>query len=98
MGQPERALEAPEGVVVALPSAPVGVAAAAMSGDRRALLVALRDNIAREIDGGVAARDLASLSLRLMAITEELEGLGGPEEEDDVADAAATPDEAFGPS
>jgi len=60
--------------------------------------VALRDEIASEIDGGVAARDLASLSLRLLAISEELEALGAAEGEDDVADAAATPDEAWGPS
>lgn len=62
---------------------------------RRALLTALRDKIAADIDGGVAARDLASLSRRLMEITKELEGIEAAEDGDDVGDAAATPDEPW---
>ena len=58
------------------------------------MLIALRDKIASDIDKGVGARDLASLSLRLMDISEQIEELesktGGV-----VADAAQTPDEVF---
>jgi hypothetical protein len=75
-----------------------GVRVAAGSGNRRELLVALRDRIAADIDEGVAARDLASLSLRLLAITAELEELAAAEEGDDVADAASAPDEEFAPT
>lgn len=68
------------------------VSAAADS--RRALLVALRDRIAADIDEGVPPRDLASLSRRLMELATEIEKLdsegGGA-----VGDAAETPDEGF---
>lgn len=79
-------------------SGPVGAVSSAAASSRRELLVALRDTIAAEIDGGVAARDLASLSLRLLAITEELEGIESAEGGDDVGDAASAPDEEFTPS
>lgn len=72
-----------------------GVSEAASGGDRRALLVALRDTIAEEIDGGVPARDLASLSLRLIAITGEIAEIDAAEDGDDVGDAAGTPDEKW---
>lgn len=70
------------------------VLAAATQG-RRELLEALRDKIAAEIDGGVPARDLAALSLRLMTISEELDGVKAVEDGDDVSDAAETPDEEW---
>ena len=38
----------------------------------RDLLVALRETISQAIDEGVPARDLASLSLRLIAIQKEI--------------------------
>ena len=68
------------------------VAEAAALG-RQVLLVALRDRIAGELDVGVPARDLASLSRRLLDIAESLELLG--EAADGIAAAAAIPDEAW---
>lgn len=67
----------------------------AASGSRRDLLVALRDKIASEIDEGVPARDLASLSMRLLTITEQIAEIDAAESGDDVGDAAATPDERW---
>lgn len=59
------------------------------------LLRALRDRIASDIDAGVPARDLASLSKRLLDISKELEELEAVEDGDDISTAAATPDEAW---
>lgn len=75
------------------PSSSVKVAA---SGSYRDLLVALRDNIAGQIDEGVLARDLAALSRRLLEISKELEGIDAAENGDDIGEAAVTPDEAWG--
>lgn len=72
-----------------------GVSAAARSGSRRDLLVALRDQIAGEIDAGVPSRDLASLSLRLLAISESIAEIDAAEDGDDVGKAAAAPDEVW---
>lgn len=72
----------------------MGVREAAKQG-RRELLEALRDNIAGQIDAGVPARDLASLSRRLLDISAELDGVIAAEEGDGIAEAAATPDEAW---
>ena len=72
----------------------MGVREAAKQG-RRELLEALRDNIADQIDAGVPARDLASLSRRLLDISAELDGVIAAEEGDGIAEAAATPDEAW---
>ena len=68
---------------------------AAAAGSRRELLVALRNVIASEIDNGVPARDLASLSLRLLAITAEIQEIDAAEEGDEVGNAADTPDEPW---
>ena len=57
---------------------------------RRELLVALRDRIAEELDSGVAARDLASLSRRLLEISEQIGALDSAD--DAIAVAASTPD------
>lgn len=67
----------------------------AAGASRYELLVALRDNIAGEIDGGVPPRDLAALSRRLMEIVKDIEAIDAAEEGDDVGDAAATPDEQW---
>ena len=75
-----------------------GVKAAADTGSRRALLVALRDRISLDIDAGVPPRDLASLSLRLLVIAQEIEAVDAHEEGDEVGDAANTPDEPWRPS
>lgn len=65
----------------------------AATAGRRALLEALRDRIAAELDMGVPARDLASLSRRLIEIERELDGIIAEEEGDDIGEAASTPDE-----
>jgi hypothetical protein len=67
---------------------------AAALGDHRELLLALREKIAREIAGGdVHPRDLAALSRRLIEISEQIRNMETGE--DDIAHAAATPDEAW---
>lgn len=64
--------------------------------DRRALLVALRNRIARDIDGGVPARDLASLSRRLMELSAEIEKIDQANSKtDDVSVASSAPDEVW---
>lgn len=67
----------------------------AADSSRRDLLVALRDQIAAAIDEGVPPRDLASLSLRLLAIAREVEEIDAALEGDDVGNAADTPDEPW---
>lgn len=76
---------------------PASVKSAA-AGSYRDLLIALRDNIAGQIDAGIQARDLAALSRRLLEISKELEALDAAEKGDDIGEAADTPDEAFGTS
>ena len=56
---------------------------AAQSGDRRALLKALRDHIASRIAEGVAARDLAALSRQLRDVDKELAVLDANADDDD---------------
>jgi len=67
------------------------VAAAA---GRRELLEALRDRIADELDSGVAARDLAVLSRRILEITGQIASLDSAD--DAIAVAASTPDQPWG--
>lgn len=82
------------GLSVVQGSGPGTVETAANAG-RRDLLRALRDRIASDIDDGVPARDLASLSKRLLDISKELEDLEAALDGDEITDAAATPDEAW---
>lgn len=77
------------------PSASKTVKSAASSGSYRDLLIALRDNIAGEIDGGIQARDLASLSRRLLEISKEIEAIDAADNGDDIGEAAVTPDEEW---
>lgn len=77
------------------PRVSVSVKSAA-AGTYRDLLVALRDNIAGQIDEGIQARDLAALSRRLLEISKELEAMDAAEGEDDIGEAAVTPDEEWG--
>jgi hypothetical protein len=65
---------------MAVPGPVPSIAAAAKTGDRATTLRALRDRIAAEVDAGVPARDLASLSARLMAIAAELDHLDSGKE------------------
>ena len=67
----------------------------AAASSHRDLLVALRDKIAGDIDAGVPARDLASLSRRLLEITEQIAKIDADDKGDDVGEAADTPDEAW---
>ena len=67
--------------------------AAALS--RRDLLVALRNTIAAQLDAGVPPRDMASLSLRLVNIADEIAALDVEENGDNIGSAAATPDAAW---
>lgn len=67
---------------------------AAKSGNRRDLLIATRDLIAESLDGDVLARDLASLTKRLVDIAKEIEDMdseGGGQ----IGEAANTPDEEW---
>lgn len=73
------------------------IAQAAASGSRRDLLVAMRDAIADDLDAGVPARDLASLTRRLLEITKEIEAIDAATSGDRVGQAADTPDEPFIP-
>lgn len=57
--------------------------AAAQSGNQEAMLIATRDRIAVTLDNPeTPARDLASLSKRLMEISREIEKLQAAEEEE----------------
>ena len=51
---------------------------AAMSGDKRATLIALRDKIAETIENCESGRDMAANSKRLMEVIAELESLPDP--------------------
>lgn len=70
----------------------------AAEGTERELLVALRDTVASGLDAGVPARDLASLSKRLMEISREIRAIDAADDGDEVGDAASTADEPFDPS
>ena len=50
------------------------------TGDQRALLTAMRDKLAEVIDGGVAPRDLASLSRRLLDLAREVRAIDAVED------------------
>ena len=73
----------------------MNIAEAAANGTRLDLLVAMRDRIATDIDEGVPARDLASLTRRLLEITKEIEAIDAEESGDDIGRAAAQPDEPW---
>ena len=73
---------------------PLTVVAAAASGSRRDLLVAMRTRIAVAVDDErTLARDLAALSRRLIVFAQEIELLDAAGVEDGVGEAATTPDE-----
>jgi hypothetical protein len=59
----------------------------------------MRGRIARALqDENTPPRDLASLSLRLLAIAKDIEALNAAEGVDDVGSAAATADEEWASS
>ena len=59
---------------------------AAMSGDRRRTLEALRDKIAASIQDCESGRDVAALSKRLMEVMGELDALPAPSGDDCLAE------------
>jgi hypothetical protein len=80
------------------PTAPLTIGEAAKSGDRRALLVAMRDRVAETLEApSCPPRDLAALTRRLQDIAREIElldqQLGG-----DGSVVASTDDEDFDPA
>ena len=81
------------------PAKPMTVASAAESGTQRDLLVALRARIAADIDNpNTPPRDLAALSMRLLAIAKEIGAIDAHAKVDGVGRAAATPDEEWSAS
>lgn len=75
---------------------PMSLIDAVKSGDRKAYLEALRDELAEKIAGGMAARDLPP-NVRLLNDTmQQLEDLAAREAEE-AADAASAPDEELDP-
>jgi hypothetical protein len=75
--------------------AKLSVRKAAERGTHRQLLEALRDKIAKTIEGGNChPRDLATLSYRLQVIAKELSVIA-VRDVDEVGEAAAVPDEVW---
>lgn len=87
--------------VVHMPERRGSLSAAANLG-RRVQLVALRDRLADEIDSPeTLARDLASMSIRYMAVIKEIDDIEAAEaalEGDALGQAADSPDESFDPA
>lgn len=77
--------------------APLGLLAAAASGDRKAYLIALRDQVAGTIEKGMAARDLPPNARLLNDTMRELEEIAAREADEakEAADAADAADEAW---
>jgi len=74
----------------------LSVTQAASSGDARALLVAMRDRVARAVESEeTPARDLASLTKRLMDITRDIQSM---DEQTGVGVPVDAGDEEFDPS
>ena len=79
------------------PAPPMSIADAAEHGSELDQLIALRRRIATVLDADTTlARDMASLSKRLMEITKEIHELQS-DGEDEFSQAASTEDEAFNP-
>ena len=73
--------------------------AAAQSGNQEAMLIATRDRIAVTLDNPeTPARDLASLSKRLMEISREIEKLQAAEEEEHGGGIDSREDVPFDPA
>ena len=72
------------------PRRKLSVAEAAASGDHRALLVAMRERIARTVsDPGCPPRDLAALTRRLQDVAKEIEVMDQRAREDGSSDDEA---------
>jgi hypothetical protein len=78
---------------------PVTVKSAAESGNRRQLLIAVRNRLAADIDSpDTPPRDLAALTRRLLEVARDLELMAAAEKADDIGEAAATPDQDWASS
>lgn len=75
---------------------PMSLIDAVQSGSQKAYLIAWRDELAKKITAGVAAREMASLGKQLNETIRELEELVARESEE-KADAASAPDEDLDP-
>lgn len=73
---------------------------AAVAATERELLVAMRDKVAVEIDGGVPAHALAGLLKHLRELDKEIRGIDARsrEEDEEVDDDHGAEDEAFDPA
>lgn len=78
------------------PLKPKSVKEAATTGTDRELLVALRDRIAEDLDSrSTLARDLASLSKRLMELQREIKAIDDHVEQEGKGKGGPVPDAAF---
>lgn len=92
-------LRAVDGSEPAPKPVPMSVTEAAKAGDHRALLVAMRDRVAKDVEHpNTSTRDLAALTRRLMEISKEIEAIDvraaeegddGDSPEDEEFDASA---------
>lgn len=77
-----------------VPERKLSITEAASSGTIRQQLCALRDRVVKTVeDPNCPARELASLSKRLMEITKEIDAIDVRDLEDSGGAGAATPDE-----
>jgi hypothetical protein len=75
---------------------PNSVAEAAIAGDQRGQLVAMRARIARAIDDPeIRGADLAALSRRLLEVAKEIDAIDLREAEEARESADATPDDRW---
>ena len=58
-------------------------------GDKRAILLALRDETASAIENSASGRDIAALSKRLMEICDSIDAMPNPEDANPIDEMAA---------
>lgn len=62
---------------------------AVRGGDKRAILLALRDETAEAIENSASGRDIAALSKRLMEICDSIDAMPNPDEDANPIDEMA---------
>lgn len=62
---------------------------AVRGGDKRAILLALRDETAEAIENSASGRDIAALSKRLMEICDSIDAMPSPEDSNPIDEMAA---------
>jgi len=76
------------------PEPVLSVVEAAAHGSTRQLLVAMRDRVAEAVQNpDTAARDLSSLTIRLRALTRDIEAIDAKEAEDSASAESTVDDE-----